>query len=65
MAKMGNFPGSPVVKTPRFTAGGAGSISGWGMEIPHAACCGQKKKKAKMVNFMLDNFTPPQKNNTK
>ena len=27
------------------TAGGAGSISGWGTKIPYASQCGQKKKK--------------------
>ena len=38
-----DFPGGPVVKT--FTAGGAGSIPGWGTKILHATQCGQKKKK--------------------
>ena len=29
------------------TAGGVGSISGWGTKIPHASRCGQKVKKKK------------------
>ena len=33
---MGDFPGSPVVKTMPSNAGGAGSIPGWGAKIPHA-----------------------------
>ena len=32
-----DFPGSPVVKTFPSKAGGAGSIPGWGDEIPHAS----------------------------
>ena len=27
------------------TAGGTGSIPGWGTKVPHAVWCGQKKKK--------------------
>ena len=34
----GDFPGGPVVKTCASTAGGVGSIAGWGTKIPHAAC---------------------------
>ena len=33
---MGNLPGGPVVKTLPSSAGGVGSIPGWGDEIPHA-----------------------------
>ena len=33
----GNFPGSPVVKTSPSNAGGAGSIPGRGVKIPHAS----------------------------
>ena len=32
----GDFPDGPVVKTPRFHAGGTGSIRGWETKIPHA-----------------------------
>ena len=31
-----DFPGGPVVKTSSSNAGGAGSIPGQGVEIPHA-----------------------------
>ena len=31
------------------TAGGEGSIPGWGTMIPHAAQCGQKKKKKREI----------------
>ena len=33
----GDFPGSPVVKTSPFNAGGAGSIPGRGAKIPRAS----------------------------
>ena len=33
---MGDFPGSPVVKTSPSNAGGAGLISDRGAKIPHA-----------------------------
>ena len=42
---MGDFPDDPVVKT--TTAGGTGSIPGWGTKIPHATWQGKKKKKNK------------------
>ena len=32
-----DFPGGPVVKTSSSNAGGAGSIPGWGVKIPHAS----------------------------
>ena len=32
-----DFPGSPVVKTSPSSAGGAGSIPGWGAKMPHAS----------------------------
>ena len=34
-----------MVKTPHFTAGGAGLTPDWGTKIPHAMRCDQKKKK--------------------
>ena len=34
---MGDFPGSPVLKTSPSNAGGAGLIPGWGAKIPHAS----------------------------
>ena len=34
-----------MVRTPRFHAGGMGSIPGQGNKIPHAMRHGQKKKK--------------------
>ena len=33
--KLGDFPGSPAVKTSSSNARDAGSISGWGAKIPH------------------------------
>ena len=41
----GDFPGSPVVKTPPPTVGGASLIPGPRTKIPHTAQHGQKKKK--------------------
>ena len=41
----GDFPGSPMVKTPHFQCRSVGSISGRGTKIPHAAWHSQKKKK--------------------
>ena len=35
--KMRDFPGGPVVKTPRFHCRGCGSIPGWGTNILHTA----------------------------
>ena len=35
---MGDFPGSPVVKTSPSNAGGMGLIPGQGAKIPHASC---------------------------
>ena len=35
-----DFTGSPVVRTPCFNCGGAGSITGQGTKIPHALWCG-------------------------
>ena len=32
-----DFPGGPVVKTSPSSAGSAGSIPGWGAEIPHVS----------------------------
>ena len=32
-----DFPGDPVVKTSPSNAEGAGSIPGWGVQIPHAS----------------------------
>ena len=32
-----DFPGGPVVKTSPSNAGGASSISCWGVKIPHAS----------------------------
>ena len=34
---MGDFPGSPGIKTSPSNAGGAGLTPGWGAEIPHAS----------------------------
>lgn len=38
--------GSPVVKTPSFSAGDAGSIPGRGVKIPHVSQFSQKEKKS-------------------
>ena len=40
---LGNFPGSPVVKTVHFKCMGVGLIPGWGSKIPHAAWPKMKK----------------------
>jgi len=59
---MGDFPGSPVVKTSPSNAGGAGSIPGEGAKIPHAsngikpkhkteANCNNSVKTLKMVHI--------------
>ena len=37
-----DIPGSPVVKTPHFSAGSMGSIPGQITKILHATRCGQK-----------------------
>ena len=37
------FPGSPLVKTLDFQAGGMGSIPGWGTKIPHAVQNGKNE----------------------
>ena len=37
--------GGLVVKTLPSDAGDMGSIYGWGIKIPHASQCNQKKKK--------------------
>ena len=34
-----------MFKTSPSSAGGMGSIPGWGTKIPHASQCGQKKGK--------------------
>ena len=38
----GVLPGGPVVKTLPSTAGGTGSVSGWGIKIPHVVWDGQR-----------------------
>ena len=35
------LPGGPVAKTPCFSAGGRGSVPGWGTKIPCAMQYGQ------------------------
>ena len=40
-----------MVRTLCFHYRGRGSIRGWGTRIPHAAQCGQKKKKKKLKNI--------------
>lgn len=44
-----DFADGPVVKTPASTAGGTGSVPGWGTEITHAMQHGQKRKKKKCI----------------
>ena len=39
-----DFPGSPVVKTPNFHCRGRGSMPGWGIKIPCASWCKERKK---------------------
>ena len=40
-----DFPGGPVVRTPRFHTGGPGSIPSQETKIPQAERRGQKNKK--------------------
>ena len=40
----GDFPGSPVVKTPCFHCRGKGSIPGWGTKLLHAVVQPKEKK---------------------
>ena len=48
----GEFPGGPVIKSPRASiAGGLGSIPGRGTKISQAARKNQKKKKKKKAAF--------------
>ena len=35
-----------------FIAGGTSSIPGWGIKIPHAAWCGQKKTQQTISDFL-------------
>jgi len=42
---LGDFPGSPVVKTSLSNAGDICWIRGWGAKIPHA--CSQKEQNIK------------------
>ena len=39
-----HFSGCPVVKTPPYNAGAAGSIPSWGTKIPHATRLNLKKR---------------------
>ena len=45
--KHGNSLVVQWLRLQNFTAGGWGSIPDWGTKIPHAAQCGQKKKRKK------------------
>ena len=52
--KLREFPGSPVVRTPRtpcFHCRGPGLIPGQGTKVPHDVWHGQKKKKKKRVKL--------------
>ena len=49
--KFGDFPSNLVVKTV-LNAGCTGSLSGWGIKIPHATSMAKKKKK-KSVGKLL------------
>ena len=42
----GDFPGNPVMKTPRFHCGGTSLILAQGTNVPHAA---QHRKKTKKI----------------
>ena len=45
--KKRDFPGSPVVKTLPFNAGGLGLISVWGVKFPHTLWSKNKKQNQK------------------
>ena len=44
-----------MIKNPRFTAKGAGPISGWGTKILHVMQRGQKKKKTIFCHLLGSN----------
>ena len=45
-----DFPGIPLVKNPSSSAGGTGSIPGWGTKTPpYATCYAKKEKKIKNI----------------
>ena len=48
-----DFPGSPVVKIPHFTAVGMGLIPGQETKILHAMQLGQKKKKISLPGKIM------------
>ena len=50
------------LRLPAFTAGGAGSIPGWGTKVPHATKHGQKikKKKINKINKRFKNKSTTQ-----
>ena len=52
----GDFPGSPVVTTSPSKAGGAGSISGQGTEVPHALRLKMPKPKAEAMSKCDEDF---------
>ena len=62
-----DFPGSPVVKTPRFHAGGAGSIPGQGTKISYASRPKNQNIKQKQYcnKFNKDFKNGPQEKNLK
>ena len=51
------FPGSPVVRTQGFHAGGPGSIPGRGAKILQAEWCSQKKKGMKHWHLLQHRWT--------
>ena len=52
-----------MVKTPHFSAGGAGSIPGQGAKIPHAGGCGQTKQNKTISSNEIAYGSPVYKTN--
>ena len=52
-----------MVKTPHFSAGGAGSIPSQGAKIPHAGGCGQKNQNKPISSNEIAYGSPVYKTN--
>ena len=49
MKKCQDFPGGPVAETSPSNAGAAGSVPGWGAEVPHASQPKTTKRKPEAI----------------
>ena len=57
--KLGDFPGSSVVKTSCFQCRGYRFTPDWGARIPHAVCHGKKKNNKLFFFFLSKSQTAP------